>query len=118
MGAPPALMPLAPEGWGLRSRSLRAAPPNISSEQRKNSRSDRLWKTRLLGYVRGRGRHASVVLAGPRWGVVMSVVRPSAPRRGRTPSVLKRRLPYLAAVATALAFAFLGLIVIGLAPMH
>jgi hypothetical protein len=38
--------------------------------------------------------------------------------RRRTPSASKRRrLPYLAAVATALAFAFLGLIVIGISPM-
>jgi hypothetical protein len=37
--------------------------------------------------------------------------------RGRTPSASKRRLPYLAAVATALAFVFLSLIVIGISPM-
>ena len=37
--------------------------------------------------------------------------------RGRTPPASKRRLPYLAAMATALAFAFLSLIVIGISPM-
>jgi hypothetical protein len=53
----------------------------------------------------------------------MSALKPSAPRhtenvRGRTPSVSKRQSPYLAAVATALAFAFLCLIVVGVSPTH
>jgi hypothetical protein len=79
-------------------------------------RLDRLWKTRLLGYVLGRGRRQWLVWLDRVGQVVMSVVGPLVPRRRRTPSVLKRRLPYLAAVATALAFAFLCLIVIGIAP--
>ena len=55
---------------------------------------------------------------------MMSAFKPSAlrhtenvtSRRRRTPSASKRRLPYVAAVATALAFAFLGLIAIGISP--
>ena len=39
--------------------------------------------------------------------LAMSEVTPSAPRRGRSRYVQKRRSPYLAAVTTALAFAFL-----------
>jgi hypothetical protein len=49
----------------------------------------------------------------------MSEVNPSAPRRGRSRFVPKRRPPYLAALATALAFAFLiCLIAVGVSPMH
>ena len=49
----------------------------------------------------------------------MSEVKPSAPRRGRSRYVPKRRSPYLAALATLLAFAFLiGLIAFGVSPMH
>jgi hypothetical protein len=55
---------------------------------------------------------------------MMSVFKPSAlrhtenvtSRRRRTPSA-KQRLPYLAGVAIALVFAFLGLIVIGISPI-
>jgi hypothetical protein len=51
--------------------------------------------------------------------LAMSEVTPSAPRRGRSRSVQKRRSPYLAAVATALAFAFLiSLVAVGVSPTH
>jgi hypothetical protein len=49
----------------------------------------------------------------------MSQVTFSTPRRGRSRSVQKRRSPYLAAVATALAFAFLlSLVAVGVSPTH